>query len=416
MAKTRQNGEGSVYLRASDGLWIGSVSIGWEDGKRKRKTVAAKTAAEARKKLREVQRNVDAGLPVADSKVTVDHLLDRWFRDVLRHQVASPALANYESIAEHHIRPKLGSKRLRQLKPADIDALLSAKLDGDPARKVRPLSVSTVRRIRSVLAQALTQAQRWELVDRNAATLSRPPKAPRREGRGMSPEQARKFLKGIDGERLEAVFVTMLGTGLRRGEALALKWSDIDLGHATLTVARQLRREDGPINPETGKHEGGSLVLVDPKTEKSRRQVDLPDFVVVSLRAHKARQAAERLKVGASWQEGGYVFTSGIGTPLDPRNVSRQFADLAARIGLGDWHIHELRHSAASLMTAQGQPIEVVSTVLGHSSIRMTVDAYTHIAPSGRKAAATAMDTVLAPVDELQSGERTIAPGAKKRA
>jgi integrase len=388
MAKTRQNGEGSVYRRASDGLWIGSVSVGWEDGRRRRKTVSAKTAAEARKKLRDVQRNVDAGLPVANDKISVNQLLDRWFRDVLRHQVASPALANYQSIADHHIRPTLGRKQLRQLKPADIDALLAAKLDAG-------LSVSTVRRIRSVLAQALTQAQRWELVDRNAATLSRPPKAARREGRGMTPEEARKFMTGVAGHRLEAVFVTMLGTGLRRGEALALKWSDVDLTKATLTVARQLRREDGPINPETGKHEGGSLVLIDPKTEKSRRQVDLPSFVVTALRAHKARQAAERLKVGASWQESGYVFTSGIGTALDPRNVSRQFSDVAARVGLGTWHIHELRHSAASLMIAQGQPIEVVSAVLGHSSIRMTVDTYTHIAPSGRKAAAAAMDEVL---------------------
>jgi integrase len=386
MARTRQNGEGSVYQRKSDGLWIASVTLGWEDGKRKRKTVSAKTAAEARKKLRAVQTNVDAGLPVKTSdRMTVNQLLDRWFNDVLRHQVASPALANYQSIAEHHIRPTLGRKQLKRLETADIDALLSAKLDSG-------LSVSTVRRIRSVLAQALTQAQRWEFVPRNAATLSRPPKAARREGRGMTPEEARTFMTGVAGHRLEAVFVAMLGTGLRRGEALALKWSDVDLGHATLTVSRQLRREDGPINPETGKHEGGSLVLIDPKTEKSRRQVDLPSFVVTALRAHKARQAVERLKVGAAWQEGGYVFTSGIGTALDPRNVSRQFSDVAARVGLGAWHIHELRHSAASLMIAQGQPIEVVSAVLGHSSIRMTVDTYTHVAPSGRKAAAAAMD------------------------
>jgi integrase len=230
------------------------------------------------------------------------------------------------------------------------------------------------------------------MADRNAATLSRPPKESRREGRGMTPDEARKLMAGLAGHRLEAAFVTMLGTGLRRGEALALKWSEVDLGHATLTVVRQLRRESGPINPATGKHEGGTLVLIDPKTEKSRRRVDLPEFVVTALRAHRARQAAERLKVGAAWQEGGYVFTTAIGTPWDPRNVSRQFSDVARRVGLGEWHVHELRHSAASFMIAQGQPIEVVSAVLGHSSIRMTVDTYTHIAPSGRKAAAAAMD------------------------
>ena len=116
MAKTRQNGEGSVYRRASDGLWIGSVSIGWEDGKRRRKVVSGKTAAEARKKLRGVQRNVDAGLPVANDKITVDQLLDRWFRDVLRRQVASPALANYQSTADHHIRPTCRQSQARTRK------------------------------------------------------------------------------------------------------------------------------------------------------------------------------------------------------------------------------------------------------------------------------------------------------------
>jgi integrase len=394
MARTRQNGEGSVYRRASDGLWIGSVSIGWEDGKRKRKTVSAKSAAEARKKLREVHRHIDAGISVVNNRATVNQLLDRWFNDVLRHQVASPALANYQSIADHHIRPTLGARQLTALKPADIDALLSAKLDGDPKRKQPPLSVSTVRRIRSVLAQALTQAQRWELVDRNAAALSRPPRAARREGRSLTIKEAQTLVAGLEGHRLEAAFVTMLGTGLRRGEALALKWSDIDLEHATLTVSRQLRRESGPINPETKRHEGGTITFVEPKTEKSRRQVPLPEFVVTALRAHKARQAAERLKVGAAWHDGEYVFTTAVGTPWDPRNVTRQFSEVAKDVGLGAWHVHELRHSAASLMLAAGVPIEVVSHIMGHSSIRM-MDVYGHVGPSADRAAADALDAAI---------------------
>ena len=164
MARIRQNGEGSVYQRASDGRWIGSVTLGWDDGKRVRKTVSAKTAAEVREKLRTVRNKLDAGLPMDDDNITVDQLLDRWFKDVMRHQVASPALSNYETIAKVHLRPTLGKKKVSKLKPAEIDALLSEKLDSG-------LSVSTVRRIRSVLAQALTQAQRWEMVGRNAASL-----------------------------------------------------------------------------------------------------------------------------------------------------------------------------------------------------------------------------------------------------
>jgi hypothetical protein len=156
MARTRQNGEGSVYQRASDGMWIGWVTIGWDGDKRIRKTLSAKTATGVREKLRAVQTSIDAGLPVGDDKLTVNQLLDRWFNDVMRHQVASPALSNYESIAKTHIRPSLGRKQVSKLKPVEIDALLSAKLDSG-------LSVSTVRRIRSVLGQALSKLNggRW---------------------------------------------------------------------------------------------------------------------------------------------------------------------------------------------------------------------------------------------------------------
>jgi integrase len=388
MARRRQNGEGSIYQRASDGLWVGSVTLDWDGNKRVRKTVAAKTATEVREKLRQVRTKVDAGLPVGDDKLTVNQLLDRWFKDVMRHQVASPALSNYEAIAKGHIRPTLGRKQVSKLKPAEIDALLSAKLDSG-------LSVSTVRRIRSVLAQAITQAQRWEMVGRNAASLSRPPRAPRREGRSLSPEQIQKLIAEMTDDRLAGLFLTMLGTGLRRGEALALRWADVDLKRAVLTVRDQLRREPGRIDPETGIRVGAALVLVKPKTASSKRSVPLSDWVVDVLKVHKARQAAERLALGEAWRDSGFVFTTTIGTPVDPRNASRAFSDLAKKAGLGAWHIHELRHSAASTSLAQGVPVEVVSAFLGHSSIRMTVDTYGHIGDAQLRSAADAMDVAL---------------------
>ena len=404
MARTRQNGEGSVYHRASDGMWIGSVTLGWDGDKRVRKTVSAKSATEVREKLRQLQTKIDAGLPVGDDKLSVNELLDRWFKDVMRHQVASPALSNYETIAKVHIRPKLGRKQVTKLKPAEIDALLSAKLDSG-------LSVSTVRRIRSVLAQALTQAQRWEMVGRNAASLSRPPRAPRREGRSLSPQQVAKLVGAMSEDRLAGLYLTMLGTGLRRGEALGLKWSDLDLDRAVLTVRNQLRREPGHIDPEDGKRSGATLVLVEPKTASSKRVVPLSNWVVETLKAHQARQAEEHLAIGAAWKDSGFVFTTTIGTPLDPRNASRAFSELAEKAGLGAWHIHELRHSAASTSLAQGVPVEVVSAFLGHSSIRMTVDIYGHIGDAQLRTAADAMDAAFGGF--VAPGQRT--PQAKSR-
>jgi len=405
VARTRQNGEGSVYHRASDGMWIGSVTLGWDGDKRVRKTVSAKSATEVREKLRQLQTKIDAGLPVGDDKLSVNELLDRWFKDVMRHQVASPALSNYETIAKVHIRPKLGRKQVTKLKPAEIDALLSAKLDSG-------LSVSTVRRIRSVLAQALTQAQRWEMVGRNAASLSRPPRAPRREGRSLSPQQVAKLVGAMSEDRLAGLYLTMLGTGLRRGEALGLKWSDLDLDRAVLTVRNQLRREPGHIDPEDGKRSGAALVLVEPKTASSKRIVPLSNWVVETLKAHQARQAEEHLALGAAWRDSGFVFTTTIGTPLDPRNASRAFSELAEKAGLGAWHIHELRHSAASTSLAQGVPVEVVSAFLGHSSIRMTVDTYGHIGDVQMRSAADAMDNALGGV--VGAGPRP-RPGNSRR-
>jgi integrase len=321
---------------------------------------------------------VDDGLPAPDDRMTVGQLLDRWFADVLRHQVAPIAFDNYKAVAEHHIRPTLGRRRVSKLTAADVDALMSAKLDAG-------YSVSTVRRIRAVLAQALSQGERWGLVPRNVAALTRGPRQRRKEGRSLTLEEARRLLESLHGHRLEAMYTTMLALGIRRGEALGLRWVDVDLDAGTAAITHALKRENG------------SLVLGDVKTAGSRRLLALPGPVVGALRAHRVRQAAERLAVGEAWVDSGFVFTTQIGTPLDPRNIYRDFVTVSERAGIGRWHPHELRHSAASIMLAQGVPIEVVSNVLGHSSIRMTADVYGHIQQSQRAAAAEAITKAIWP-------------------
>jgi integrase len=376
MAGRRGHGEGTVALR-KDGRWVAAVDLGFDgNGRRQRKWLYAKTQAEAIRKLHAAQRQVDAGLPTPDERVTVKELLDRWFADVLRHQVAPVAVDNYRAVAQHHIVPALGRKRLSKLTAADVDALMSRKLDDG-------YSVSTVRRIRAVLSQALTQGERWGLLVRNVAAVTRGPRQTRQEGRSMSIEEARVLLESLEGHRLAAMYATMLGLGLRRGEALGLKWTDIDFAKRTVSVRRALKRENG------------TLVLGDVKTSGSRRVLTMPSPVSDGLRAHRARQASERLAAGESWRDSGLVFTTQIGSPLDPRNIYRDFVTVAQRAGIGRWHPHELRHSAASIMLAQGVPIEVVSNVLGHSSIRMTADVYGHIQQSQRDAAADAMTAAI---------------------
>lgn len=377
MAGHRGNGEGSIYQRSTDNRWIGAVTLGYDaNGRQRRKVVSAKTRTEVVQKLRTLQRQIDDGLPAPDTALTVSQLLSRWYEDVLRHQVSASASSNYKSVADHHIVPTLGRKKIVNLTPSDVDRLLSEKLDSG-------LSPSTVRRIRAVLSQALGQGIRWGIVVRNVAALSRSPKIPRKEGRTLTPEQARILLETLKGHHNEALYALMLSTGLRRGEALGLQWKDFDAVTGIILVRRSLKREDGV------------LITADTKTSKSRRAVNVPPQMIGALKAHKARQAQERLALGKAWQNSGFIFTSSVGTPIDPRNLNREFRSVCNEAGLGNWHPHELRHSAASLMLAQGVKLQVVSDVLGHASIRMTADVYGHILAPDRQAAANAMGDIL---------------------
>ena len=175
----------------------------------------------------------------------------------------------------------------------------------------------------------------------------------------------------------------MLSTGLRRGEALGLKWQDFDETARVVSVRRQLKRE------------GGTLVTADTKTARSRRSVNLPRGLVNLFLEHRKRQEEERDVMDDLWTDTGFIFTTNFGTPVDPRNLNRDFAIICKRAGLDHWHPHELRHSAASLMLASGVKLQVVSEVLGHASIRMTADVYGHILAPDREAAADAMDQAL---------------------
>lgn len=235
---------------------------------------------------------------------------------------------------------------------------------------------------RAVLRKALNQALRWGLVTKNAATLADPPKAEPREIRPLDPDEARRFLDAARGDRLEALYSVALSLGLRMGEILGLRWEDVDLDARTLTVRKQLQRLDG--KPQ----------LVDLKTRQSRRTLALPAGLAGALREHRKRQLEARLLAGERWrgEDWGLVFTSTIGTPLDPRNLTDRYKALLARAGLPALRFHDLRHSCASLLIAQGIPAKIVMETLGHSQISLTLNTYAHVFPEVQRQAAEAMD------------------------
>jgi integrase len=262
------------------------------------------------------------------------------------------------------------------VRPQAVQALLNAKL----ASGLSPRSVAI---IHSVLRTALGQAVQWDLVPRNVATVVQPPRTPRAEITPLTPTQARVFLDAVRGDRLEALYSVGVALGLRQGEILGMRWEDVDLETGIVRVAQALQRVDG------------RFVFVEPKSQHSRRTVPMPETVARSIRIHRSRQLEERLAAGARWQESNLVFTTPVGTPLDSRNVTRRFQATLERAGLPRLRFHDLRHTAASLMLAQGVSARAVMETLGHSQIGLTMDTYSHVLPSLRRDAADRMEAIL---------------------
>lgn len=248
------------------------------------------------------------------------------------------------------------------------------------------LSPRTAHHCRAILRTALNVAMRWGLVGRNVAALAAPPHVPEHEVRPLSPSDARAVLRAMEGHRLEALVTVALAVGLRQGEALGLQWGDVDLDGARLSVRRTIQRI------------GGVYQFMEPKTRRSNRVVSLPNPVVSAFREHRARQLAERLRVGAAWQGsawGDLVFADEVGSPLSATGVTRRFQSRLADAGLPRMRYHDLRHGCASLLAAQGVPVRVAMELLGHSSITTTMNIYAHVAPEFQQDAAERMTAAL---------------------
>ena len=308
--------------------------------------------------------------------MTLDQFLDEWLVTCVRSNVRPRTYQSYEEIVRLHISPGLGRQRLARLSPTDVHGFLNDKVAAGYSRR-------SAQYYHAVLRRALGQAVKWGLVQRNVAKLVDPPKVRRPEVLPLSPENARAFLLAVHGDRLEALYSVALAVGLRRGEALGLRWRDIDLEKGELMVRNSLQRV------------GGRLELTELKTERSRRTISLPQTAVNSLRLHRARQLQDRLLAGSRWRDAGLVFATTVGTPLEPRNVLRHFHRALEEAGLPRKRFHDLRHTCASLLLAQGVAARVVMEILGHSQIGLTMNTYSHVMPTLQKDAARRMDAIL---------------------
>src|SRR5215218_8470545 len=343
----RGNGEGSIRRR-KDGRWEARFTVQTPDGP-KQKTVYGKTRKETAEKLTEVMAGRDKGLVFDAGKLTVGEYLERWLDDVVKPSASHRTHSTHTQQVYTHIAPTLGRIKLKDLRKAHIDRLYREKLD---AR----LAPSTVRRVHAVLHKALEEAVKGDLIPRNPAAHANKPKAQQEEIEPLDASQAAAFLEAGRGDRFEALYVLCLMCGLRQGEALALRWQDVDLEGATLRVNRQLQRVRG----------GGGLRFSKPKNA-SRRIVGLPQQAVSALNSHRKRQLEEKLRAGPLYQDGGLVFASGQGKPLDAQNVvNRHYKPLLKRAGLPPVHLHDLLHRCLSLLSHPGQYIRNLQALAGY--------------------------------------------------
>ncbi|MCY4661744.1 MAG: tyrosine-type recombinase/integrase [Acidobacteria bacterium] len=374
MASRRGRGEGSITKR-SDGRWMARVDLGWQGGKRRRQTLYGRTRVEVQGRLRDALHRADRGEAPVPMQETVGAFLARWLEG-RRGRIRPRTHESYAQLVRTRIVPDLGRIRLAKLTPLDVSTWLSRLQEAGVGGR-------TVQYARVVLRAALNQALKWELVTRNVAAMTEPPQHRRREIEPLTPDQAKALLAAVAGHRLEALFTVAVGIGLRRGEALGLSWDSVDLDAGVLSVFRTLERAGS--EPRFG----------EPKTARGRRTITLPNIVASALRGHRSRQLEERLAAGPRWQDFGLVFTTPTGTPLDGRNVTRRFKTILRRAGLPDIRYHDLRHTAATLLLAQGVDPRTIMETLGHSEIGMTLNTYAHVVPALQREAAAKMDALL---------------------
>jgi integrase len=374
----RGNGEGSISRRKNGG-WMAQYAVYTAEG-RKRKTIYGKTRKDVAAKLATALSDREDGLVFDAGTLTVEEYLERWLSDCVRDTVKASTYSSYGQLVSKHTVPTLGRIRLKTLTATHVRGLLREKLDAG-------LSPRTVQYVRFVLRKALDQAVADNLIPRNPVAGVKSPQVRREEIKPLSPEQARHFLRTATetGDRLEALYAVAIHCGLRQGELLALKWEDVDLEEGTLQVRRSL----------SGSNDGHPLFTT-PKTVKSRRQVRLTAGATEALKRHRKRQLEERLRIAGLWRDHGLVFTTETGTPLDRHNITqRSFKPLLNNAGLPEIRFHDLRHTCATLLLTRGVHPKIVQELLGHSTIAITLDIYSHVLPGMGDAAAGAMDEAL---------------------
>ena len=373
----------SVF-KGKDG-WKGQVVVGrYPDGSSKYRVVSGRTKADATTKLEALQKSLAMGIDPSAQKQRIEDFLKRWLEERVKTRVRSSTFDSYETHVRKHLSKGLGHMRLCDLKPQAIQTWVNVEVK-KAKRSTRSIAYSF-----SLLKNALGMAVKWNLLERNPAMAVDLPRQTKFRPTPYDPEEAARFIAAVQEERLRALFILAISTGMRQGESLGMQWDDVNFEAGTVNITKTLVRIKGV-----------GLRLQDaPKTEGSRRIQYLPKIALDALREHRAQ--CEEPK--------GYVFTDEFGLPIDGCNLAHYFRKMLERRGLRVVRYHDLRHAAASLAIASGVELKAVSGMLGHATIAITADTYGHLFESTKRATASAMDKMLQPAEKTPTTVKTTCP------
>lgn len=373
MAGKQGNGEGTIRKRP-DGRWEARILL----GSGKRKSLYGKTRQEVSRLLANARRDREEGVEIATSRQTVAHFPTYWVENVKKHHVEPSTYIRLRHDVRRHLIPSLGDHQLAKLTPQHLQSFYAQKLEAGYAQ-------GTVRNMHKTIHDALESAVKLGLAYRNVASGVEPPRAESHEFTVLNEDQVHRLLETVRGDRLEALIVVALATGMRKGELIALRWQDVDLQARIAKVTRTLKAT------LEGRQFGKA------KTRHSKRTIALPVTAVEALRDHRTRQKEEIGLVGEAWQDNDLVFCNEIGErlPTSRFDACCWFGRLLKRARMPALRFHDLRHTAATLLLARGVNVKVVSEMLGHSSVAVTLTLYGHVLPHMQRDAAATMDDVL---------------------
>ncbi len=373
--RRRSNGEGSIYRR-QDGRWAAAYFVPDRFGKRQRRYVYGDSSEAVEEALVRIRQQVKSGTPVAPAGLSLGDYLSEWLDQVAAPRVRPSTLYGYRNAVTRYLVPRLGRKRLGALTARDVRLFLAGLArDGVGER--------TAQHAHATLRAALEDAVREEMIPRNVAKLVRAPRPEVVERQPLTVDQVRALLRATCDHRLHALFVVVAVLGLRRSEVLGLRWEDVDLSEGVLRVRRGLHRVDG------------GLTVMPTKTRRSERVVPLPELVVRALREHRQRQEVERAALGPRWPDLGYVFTTPIGTPIDPRNCTRLVQAEVRRVGLPVVRLHDFRHGCVSVLLSLGVPPRTVMEIVGHATLEVTMNLYAQVSLTDKRAALDRLGALL---------------------